>query len=413
MRSVQPGWLDGAVDAPSSKSMMQRAVLAASLAHGRSNIFHPSYSDDGLASLRIAESLGAVVERGEDGVKIEGGGRPVRRELDCGESGLCMRMTSAIASLFDEEFTITGRGSLPGRPVDMIVEPLRVLGASCESSSGRLPLRIKGPIRGGRVEVDGSKSSQFLSGLLMALPLCTEDTTLTLPVLKSKAYVRMTLGLLAAFGLKIEHTDDLLVYHIEGRQRFRAVDYSIEGDWSGAAFLLVAGAVSGCVEVRNLDLGSQQADKAVLDPLASAGAEIERKSGAVRVSKAPLRGFDFDASECPDLFPPLAALACCCDGISRINGTERLKFKESDRTAALIEEFSRLGADIKESGNALVISGGKPLKGGTVSSHGDHRIVMACAAAALRAEGPVSIQNEECVAKSFPDFFETLESVRA
>lgn len=412
MKSVQPGSLSGAIQAPPSKSMMQRAVLAAALARGRSTILHPSYSDDGLASLRIAEALGAVIERREDAVVIEGGGKPVRHELDCGESGLCLRMTSAVASLFDEEFTVTGHGSLTGRPVDMIVGPLRALGASCESSSGRLPLRIKGPIRGGQVEVDGSKSSQFLSGLLMALPVCPVDTILTLPLLKSKAYVRMTLALLAAFGVKIEYSGNLLTYRVRGRQKFSAVEYPVEGDWSGAAFLMVAGAVSGSVEVRNLDLNSPQADRAVLEVLHLAGAKVETGRDAVRVSKAPLKGFDFDASECPDLFPPLAVLASSCGGTCRISGTERLKFKESDRTMALIEELGSLGADISESGNALVIEGGKALKGGTVSSHGDHRIAMACAIAALTAAGPVCIQNEECVAKSFPDFFETLESVR-
>ena len=391
--------------------MMQRAVLAAALSPGRSVIYNPSFSDDGIASLRIARMFGADIDEAPDAISITGGNGPRGGDLDCGESGLCLRMTSAIAAVFDREFVVTGRGSLAGRPVDMIIDPLRALGASCESRSGNLPLRISGPMRGGSVSVDGSRSSQFLTGLLMALPLCPGDSQITLECLRSMAYVRMTLELLEVFGIFVDAADDLLWFRIRGGQRYVPASYTVEGDWSGASFLLVAGAIAGDLKVAGLDPYSSQADSAVVNALEKAGAEVLVEHGVFSVSRSKLQGFEFDAGECPDLFPPLVSLACFCSGKSVLTGTERLRFKESNRAEALVEEFRRMGARIEHTGNALHVEGG-PLHEAMVDSHNDHRIAMACAVAALGAGGPVTVQNEGCVAKSFPDFFGIIESMR-
>lgn len=413
MKCVQPGCVSGSIEAPPSKSMMQRAVLAAALAEGESEILNPSFCDDALAALAVAETLGATVRKTNESVMISGGRGPAGPAiLDCGESGLCLRMTSALAATFDVPLELTGRGSLIERPIGMIEAPLRTLGASCESTSGRLPVKITGPIRGGSVNVDGSVSSQFVSGLLMALPRCRRDSTVHVSGLKSAPYVAMTLCVLDAFGVSVRPSSDFSRFDIMGMQKFMPARYSVEGDWSGASFLLVAGAIGGDVEVSNLDLESEQADRAIMEALSLAGARTARGNGSVRVKSTSLISFDFDASECPDLFPPLVALASFASGTSVISGVERLKHKESDRAAALICEFTRLGVSIRQEGNSLLVEGVSVLPGGTVDSHNDHRIAMACAIAALRAEGDVCIQGEECVTKSFPDFFDKLESIR-
>ncbi|NMC64067.1 MAG: 3-phosphoshikimate 1-carboxyvinyltransferase [SAR324 cluster bacterium] len=410
MRYVQPVFLEGGLEAPPSKSMMQRAVLAATFASGHTRILNPSYCDDGLSALHAAGVLGAKIIKDPSVVHIQGGHSPLAYEIDCGQSGLCLRMLCALTSIFKEQFTLTGRGSLTKRPLDMVALPLRSLGAEVELDGSFLPIKIKGPIHGGTIEVDASKSSQFLTGLLMALPLCDKDSCLRVSALKSKPYVQMTLVLLKSFGIKIDARTDLLEFNIQGRQSYCATTCNIEGDWSGAAFFLVAAAINGVLQVRNLDTQSPQADRAILDVLIQAGADMELSEEGIIVRKSNLQSFDFDASECPDLFPPLVALACYCRGISKIHGTERLKFKESDRTKALIEEFSKMGASLKEEGNVLIVKG-TSLHGAEIDPHNDHRIAMATSIAAIGSSDSVGIRDSECVSKSYPGFFEELEKL--
>jgi 3-phosphoshikimate 1-carboxyvinyltransferase len=293
----------------------------------------------------------------------------------------------------------------------MVEAPLRALGASCSTNGGKPPIAVQGPLSGGETEVDGASSSQFLTGLLMALPLCPNDSALHVRNLKSKPYVRMTLSLLREFGISVRHSAGLDRLEIPGRQSYRACRYSVEGDWSGASFLLVAGAVAGRVEVDGLDACSPQADRAVLEALRKAGARVRVANGRVEVSGGNLCGFEFDASDCPDLFPPLAALACSCSGESRIVGAMRLRGKESDRGEALAAELGKMGARVRLEEDSMVIRGGR-LRGGKVDSHNDHRIAMACAVAALRSEKGAAITNAECVSKSYPGFFRDLESLR-
>jgi 3-phosphoshikimate 1-carboxyvinyltransferase len=409
-KSVHPSSLEGAARAPSSKSVMQRITAAALLAEGRkTRILNPSICDDSLAALRVAGELGAGIKATRAEVVIEGGLRPRGGQLDCGESGLCLRLFSAVAALWSGELTLTGKGSLLLRPVAMIEGPLRELGVACRTENGLPPVRVRGPLRGGNAAVDGSLSSQFLSGLLMALPLAGADSALEVRNLKSRPYIGMTLRILGDCGIRVDH-ENYERFTIPGGQKYEIGRYEVEGDWSAAAPLFVAAAVGGKIRVSGLRADSLQADRRILDALGAAGAGVRRFPDGATVEQGDLRAFSFDATDAPDLLPPLAALACHCAGTSQLKGASRLRHKESDRAAVLSEELRRLGGRVTALGDFLEIRGGQ-LQGGTVRSHGDHRIAMALAAAAVAARGPVDIEDAECVAKSYPGFFEDLASV--
>ena len=410
MIQILPGPVKGRIQAPASKSHLQRVLLAASLSSGRSRILKGGHSEDGQACLGVIQALGAQVTREGDAHLIQGGGPVLTRTLDCGESGFCLRAAAAVAALGDG-FTLAGRGSLTTRPMDMVMEPLRQLGVVCDTTGGFTPLTVRGPLRGGRATVDGSRSSQFLSGLLLALPRAAGDTELAVVDLRSSPYVRMTLEVLKAFGARVEVDDALTRFRVAGGQTYEPVDLTVEGDWSGAAFLLVAGVVAGDVVVEGLAPGSAQADKAVLEALALAGADVTWEGAGLRARESDLKGFDFDATDCPDLFPPLAVLACHATGRSRIFGARRLHQKESDRAAALVSELNALGGQVCVDGDVLTITGG-PLGGGRLDPHQDHRMAMAGAVAALKSRDGVTMEGEACVAKSYPEFFDVLSQLQ-
>jgi len=279
------------------------------------------------------------------------------------------------------------------------------------TNDGRPPIELQGRISNGKVDVDGSESSQFLTGMLMALPLCEGDTVIAVQDLKSKPYVRMTLDLLREFGIRVEYDNNLSRFEIAGAQRYTAHTHSVEGDWSGASFLLVAGAIAGRVRVNGLNTKSLQADRSILTALRSAGAKVSLSGRSVIVEKRRLSAFKFDATECPDLFPPLAVLACNCSGTSVISGAGRLAGKESDRALALQAELGKMGADIRVIGDKMLVKGGR-MHGGKVDSRNDHRIAMACAIAALNSAEGSAISNEKCVSKSYPQFFKDLRSLQ-
>ena len=377
------------------------------------NLINLGLYDDTRAALQVAADLGAEVEAGTDGTTytVRGGLRPHAQAIHIGESGLAARLFTPIAALCGERITITGRGSILRRPLAMMEKPLRTLGAKVTSEGGYLPIRIEGPLHGGAVSVDGSLSSQFITGLLMALPLAERDTTLTVHNLKSRPYIDMTLSLLGTFGIDVKH-NEYRQFFIEGRQRYAPARYNVEGDWSGASCLLVAGATTGEVTVRNLNPVSLQADMAIVDALTRAGAQITTTTDSVTVRRSPLHAFEFDATHCPDLFPALAALAAAADGVSTIRGTSRLLHKESNRAEAIREEYAKVGieVDISEE-DVMRIRGGK-IRPARVSSHDDHRMAMSMAVSALRCDGQITIENAECVAKSYPGFFEDLEKIR-
>ena len=372
-------------------------------------ILNPSRCDDALSAAGIVQALGAVVEWGEDRVVVSPNAKSREDVLDCGESGLCARLFAPIAALGGRETRLAGRGSLLRRPLGPIDGPLAALGAAAASAGGFLPLTVKGPLRGGRAVVDGSTSSQFVSGLLMALPRAESNSVLEVRNLTSIPYVELTLRMLAEFGVAVAH-EGFRTFRIPGRQTYARTEYRVEGDWSGAAFLLTAAALAGSVRVTGLDPGSSQPDRRILDVLAEAGATVRISDGGVEVARNPLRSFEIDAAHCPDLVPVLVPLAARARGLSVIGGADRLASKESDRANALIREFGSLGVDIHAKQGCLLVRGGA-IRAGRVNSHGDHRIAMALAVAGLAAEGPVAIDGAECVRKSYPGFFEVLRTL--
>jgi 3-phosphoshikimate 1-carboxyvinyltransferase len=394
--------------------MTVRALAAGLLANGTSVIKNVSSCDDAIAASGVIEELGAHIEKQDNTCIIHGMGADLRRirsnVLHCGESGLTMRMCAPIAGLFDHTITLTASGSLVSRPMDMI-DDLRQLGVSVVTENGHAPVRVKGPLKGGQLTIDASVSSQFLTGLLMSLPLAHEDSVISIISLKSTPYIRMTIALLRDFGITINHDEDYQEFAIPGTQTYTPGTYIVEGDWSGAAFLLVAGAIAGSVTVKGLDPSSFQADRAIMQALSDAGAHITSSVDSVTVSRDDLQSFEFDATDCPDLFPPLVSLSANCSGKTIIHGVDRLANKESDRATALIKEFGNLGITLKTTGNALEIEGGQA-HGGIVDSHGDHRIAMAGAVAALRADSDVIIKGEMAVNKSYPDFFVDMERLQ-
>ena len=410
-RYVDPSAIKGKIKAPASKSMTQRAIAAALLADGQSIIHNPSYCDDSLAAMSIAVGLGARVEPEANELKINGSVELKEPKLNCGESGLAIRMFSPIAALYPTEITMVGANSLKKRPMIMIEEALKQLGVKCSSTGGFLPLTIHGPIKGGFCEIDGSISSQLLTGLLMALPLASKDSEIKVNNLKSKPYIDMTIRLLNSFGIKI-HNTDYKQFRIPGNQKYIPGSYTVEGDWSGGAFLLVAGAINGNLSVVGLNKESLQSDRAIISALEKAGAHIKINENQIDISKSELKAFDFDATDCPDLFPPLVALASFCTGLSTIKGVSRLIHKESNRGETLKEEFNKMNIKIEIKDDLMFITGGKP-QGAHVESHEDHRIAMAVAVTALGAAGKVYIRDSQCVVKSYPGFFDDLRTLGA
>lgn len=411
--TISPGAISGTVTANPSKSAMQRAVAAALLSNGTSIIRNPGLSNDCLAALDVAGKLGAVIKRHEDNIEITSKGVfPVaeNKEINCGESGLGIRMFTPIAALSDQAITINGHGSLTTRPMDFFEEVLPQLDVKCKTREGKLPLNIQGPLKAKDITIDGSLSSQFLTGLLMAYGAVAEDVTITVKDLKSKPYIALTLQLMEQFGVQVKE-ERFEKFHFGKHQAYKAGEYTVEGDWSGAAFLLVAAAVAGKAEVHHLNTQSAQSDKAILEALEKAGAGLLPGVFTVIVQKNKLQAFDFDATDCPDLFPPLVALAANCEGTTKIIGVNRLAHKESDRGKTLQEEFGKMGIAIDLHGDEMLVHGGTGIKGAVVSSHNDHRIAMACAVAALTADGPVTIEDAEAINKSYPEFYEHLEKI--
>ncbi|MCX7027073.1 MAG: 3-phosphoshikimate 1-carboxyvinyltransferase [Spirochaetes bacterium] len=430
IRSCEKHEIRGGIDAPPSKSSQQRAIACAALAQGESRIQGIQFCEDSQIALGLAEALGARVKADGRAIIVSGSprfsggqsdkstsavlaGTKSELEFDCGESGLCMRMFSPIAALLDIPVHMRGRGSLAARPMNMVAEPLKAMGVSVETNGDRSPLRIRGPLRGGGYAMDAGESSQFLTGLLIALPLAVGDSVLRVERLVSRGYIDLTIETCEAFGVSILMDNNYSRFIIEGGQRYSPVDFTPEGDWSGAAFLVAAAAIAageGGLAIRGLRDDSSQPDKAVIDAVMSAGVPLSWVGTSLIVGRGSLSPFEFDATDCPDLFPPLAALAAACPGRSILHGTWRLASKESDRAKSLASCLSRMGASVELQGDKMLIGGGR-LHGAAIDASGDHRIAMAAAVAALDASDPVHIAGAECVAKSWPAFFEDLASI--
>lgn len=408
--------LRGTITPPCSKSYAQRALAAALLATGRTTLRGIELCRDTRSAIAAIEALGATVEIIDDNtIAIEGGFSPRTDRLNVGESGLSARLFTPIAALDNKPMCISGEGTLLHRPMSMMIEPLKELGVEVRDGGGRLPIEVCGPMRGGRVVVDGSMSSQFVTGLLIALPLAKRDTTVEVRGAVSIPYIDMTLDTIERFGVEVMYQEgDYSEFFIEGEQSYQAVDYTIESDWSAAAMIMVAAAIAGeQVRITNLSTLSRQADTAICRALERAGASLVIEEDAITVSHRELEAFTFDATHCPDLFPALVALAAAAEGVSTIYGIVRLKGKESDRGEVLKEEYEKLGIEIEldYEENVMRVVGGK-VSAAKVDSHDDHRIAMSLAITALRLNEELEIRNRECVAKSYPSFFEDIEMLK-
>jgi 3-phosphoshikimate 1-carboxyvinyltransferase len=379
----------------------------------------------------VIQKLGAIVkteDASNESINVASiivhskGVKPMGTSMNCGESGLGIRMFTPIAALSDQSITIEGKGSLLTRPMHFFDTIFPKLGINIQSQDGYLPINIKGPLKPANIEVDGSLSSQFLTGLLMAYAATDhKNAVIEVQDLKSKPYIDLTLSVLNAFGWHVQHQDYKRFEFLAHPPLAKHIDYTVEGDWSGAAFLLVAGAIAGPISVKGLQLDSTQADKAVMQALKNAGASIDIQEHTIQIGPAkdnagnhtPLNAFEFDATDCPDLFPPLVALAAVCKGVTIIHGVSRLAHKESDRGLTLQTEFAKLGIRIELNLDRMLIHGGTGIKGAEVFSQHDHRIAMACGIAALCADGPITITDAEAVNKSYIDFFKHLQHLGA
>lgn len=407
---IEPSVLKGTVVAPPSKSYLQRAIAIAALAEGESRISGYAPSADVDAAISVVRGLGAEVRfQGSDIIISKGKLLSESATVHCGESGLAARMFSAIAALSNKKIIVTGEGSLLKRPFGMVQDALGQCGKSVLLADGKLPMEISGTMRPSEICIDGSDSSQLLTGLLIALPMLDGQSIVHVENLRSRPYVQMTIDTLAQFGIHIIN-DGFKRFVIERNQRPSPTELTAEGDWSGAAFLLVGGALAGEVTVTGLNTASSQADRAIVDVLRNAGADVNVQHENITIKKGQLKAFTFDATDCPDLFPPLAALAANAEGVSTIIGTNRLRHKESDRAVTISSVLREMGIDVSLEENAMRIRGGRA-KGGIVSSHNDHRIAMMAAVMGFNATAAVHIEDAQAVYKSYPEFFRDMASL--
>ena len=415
--TIQPSSVSGNIFAPASKSSMQRACAAALVRKGESVIRNPGSSNDDKAALNVIKALGATVNEQADGSLqiISNGIQPITNQINCGESGLGIRMFTPLIALSEQQITINGEGSLLSRPMNFFDEILPKLNVQITSNEGKLPIQLKGPLQPENISIDGSLSSQFLTGLLLAFSAVdANNVTIYVDDLKSKPYIDLTLQVMEAFQLDLPINNNYESFEFIDAPAAIVdtfIDYTVEGDWSGGAFLLVASAIAGNITVKGLDIASTQADKAILQALMDCGCKLSIAADTIDVGNAPLRSFQFNATDCPDLFPPLVALASYCEGKTVIEGVHRLTHKESNRAITLQDEFGKMGVKIELQDNIMIVHGGNGVKGVTVHSRHDHRIAMACAVAALKAEGETTIEKANAINKSYPNFYEHLKSL--
>lgn len=402
-----PGAVKGVGQIPPSKSAAHRAMIAAALAGG-GRVEGLAWSEDIAATLDGLKALGAELIE-QDGARVV---CPVSvadaPTVDCRESGSTLRFLLPLFGAKSIPATITGQGRLPKRPLGVYADCLPAHGMTLSDS--HLPLTLSGQLQAGEYRLPGDVSSQFLTGLLFALPLCEGDSTLLLTTpLESAGYVDMTLNTLRDAGIVIESLED--GWRIPGGQTYQPITHRVEKDWSQAAFFLAAAAISGQVTLHGLDMDSAQGDKAVVDVLRRFGADIRVEDTTVTCRKATLRGITIDASQIPDLVPILTVVAAYARGETRIINAARLRLKESDRLTAIATALRRIGGEVTEMPDGLIIHGGRPLRGGTAEGCRDHRIVMSMAVAALGSIHAVSVTDAESVSKSWPTFFEDFAAI--
>jgi len=411
---ILPASLSGRVRAIPSKSFAHRLLICSALSEGKTFVKCTGSSDDIEATVRCLEALGAKIERSGEGFEVtpldlkrivRGG------TLDCGESGSTLRFMLPVACALgaDARFKLAGR--LPDRPLSHLEKALSEQGCAFSGQRSAI-LSASGQLKPGHFVLPGDVSSQYISGLIFALPLLEGDSVIEISgKIESKDYILMTLAALEKFGVSINFTGNRL--NVKGGACYKSPgEVEVEGDWSNAAFWLCAGAIAGSgIECRGLNTASIQGDRAVLELLKRFGAEIRRRGDAVMVKPSMLHGIEIDARDIPDLVPALSAVAAVANGRTVIKNASRLRIKESDRLRSVSETLSALGADIRETEDGLEINGRESLKGGVVDSFGDHRIAMMAAVASASCTEPVTIKNAQAVSKSYPAFFEDFSSL--
>ncbi|MBS7268374.1 MAG: 3-phosphoshikimate 1-carboxyvinyltransferase [Candidatus Freyarchaeota archaeon] len=414
------GSLQGAVSAPPSKSYTHRAFIISTLAEGKSKIFEPLISRDTLASIRACEALGAVIERRSEKVWcVSGSPSPKTPEdvINVDNSGTTIRIMTAVSSLAPGFTVLTGDASIRQRPMGPLIKSLGDLGVRCFSTKGddKPPIVVEGGgIKGGKTNIPGHISSQFISALLIACPLAKNETRISFTSeLKSEPYLEMTMEVLSLFKGNIKYLPNIGVV-IPPKQTYSPASVRIPGDFSSAAFILSAAAITDSdVKIHNLDMGSKQGDKKIVDILIKMGAEVELGENYVRIIGGhKLKGISFDCGNNPDLLPILAVLGSVAEGKTDIFNAQHVRYKESDRVSAMAKELSKMGIRIDEKIDGLTIHGGK-LKGAHVETYNDHRILMALAVAALAAEGETIISGVESVDVSYPSFLEDMNFLGA
>ncbi|MCR5207414.1 MAG: 3-phosphoshikimate 1-carboxyvinyltransferase [Eubacterium sp.] len=381
---ITPSVLKGTLKLPLSKSDAHRAEICSFLSGG-AELIGRADSDDINATRSALEAL-----------------RENKEIINCGESGSTLRFLIPVASALGKTVTFTGRGRLPERPIGEYLRLLPAHGVSCEYG-GTLPLTVSGRLKSGVYELRGDISSQYISGLLFALPLLDGDSEIRLTSpLQSAPYVDMTLNTMERFGVYADKTPS--GWLVKGNQSYKKCRYEIEGDWSQAAFFLVGGALTGTLELEGVNLNSAQGDKEIINALKRFGADIEINGGCVKINKSLLHASELDVSDIPDTVPALAALAAYAEGKTVITGAERLRIKESDRINSVVTNLKKMGINAEETPDGMIIEGGTP-RGAELDGCNDHRIVMAFSVAALAAEGETVITDAQSINKSYPGFF--------
>lgn len=410
---VYPSTLEGSVKVPPSKSMAHRAIICASLSGGKSKIDNIHYSDDIIATIEGMKALGANIIKKGDSLDIEGIysysiNKKEDRIIDCNESGSTLRFLVPISLLIPGKSKFIGRGNLGKRPLKTYYEIFDKQGIKYSYQEGNLNLNIEGSLKGGEFYVKGNVSSQFITGLLFTLPLLKADSRIVITTeMESKGYIDLTLSAMKYFGISVIN-NDYKEFIIKGNQKYISRDYRVEGDYSQGAFFLCANALGNNIEVQDLSLNSLQGDKEVVDILEKMGVKfINSENGIRNEVNNGLTSTIIDGSQCPDIIPVLAATASLAEGRTEIINAGRLRIKECDRLAAVNSELSKLGVNVIENEDGLIIDGIDSLDGGIeVWSHKDHRIAMTLAVVATRCKSPIIIKDYECIAKSYPNFFE-------
>lgn len=410
--------LSGSVKVPPSKSIAHRAIICAALGKETSIVENIDYSDDIIATISAMEELGAIIEKNPDSLNITGifNEKAVRknaRDINCKESGSTLRFLVPISLLFDGISKFTGEGNLGKRPLDVYYNIFAEQGIKYNYTKDKLDLIIKGLLKPGTFTVPGNISSQFISGLLFALPLLKGDSKIIITTeLESKGYLDLTISCMKDFGVEIINKDykELI---IKGNQSYKSRNYRVEGDYSQAAFYLVADLIGSKVKVKDLNLTSLQGDKAVIDILESMGAKFYKEEDGIGCT-APyeIKSTIIDGSQCPDIIPVLSVAAALAKGKTEIINAGRLRIKECDRLRAVASELNKIGAKIEEKEDGLVIYGVEEFKGGVdVWSWKDHRIAMTLAIASTRCKEAINLIDYDCVAKSYPSFFEDFKTL--